>query len=149
MHTGLISQEQLFGLRQLADEAENLERKARYHVELMARDFNGESSVGGLPKFKVTEEPSGRILGYLNSQFGEGRFILDLKTQDNAVKGYLVVEKHIFDKNDATTWAPVMHIPLPNPIWAVDGQPLRPDDKVYMLGASVLHAIINGTAEET
>lgn len=147
MRTGLISHEQLFGLRHLADEAENLERKAKYHVQLMARDFNGESSVGGLPKFKVTEEPSGRILGRLNSQFGEGRFVLDLRTQDKAVKGYLVVEKQIFDKSDAPTWAPVMHIPLPNPIWEVDGQALSPDDRVYMLAASVLHAVINGTAE--
>lgn len=147
MRTGLISHEQLFGLRHLADETENLERKARYHVQLMARDFNGESSVGGLPKFKVIEEPSGRILGRLNSQFGEGRFVLDLRTQDKAAKGYLVVEKQVFDKSDAPTWVPVMHIPLPNPTWEVDGQPLRPDDRVYMLAASVLHAVINGTTE--
>lgn len=148
MRTGLISHEELFGLRHLADEAEDLERKARYHVQLMARDFNGESSVGGLPRFKVVEEPSGRILGYLNSQFGEGRFVLEFKTQDKTAKGYLVVEKHSLNKTDTSTWTPVMRIPLPNPVWEVDGQHLRPDDRVYMLAASVLHAVINGTTEE-
>lgn len=147
MRKSLISQEQLFGLRNLKDEAEDLERRARYHIQVMARDFNEETSIGGLPKFKVTEEPSGRVLGRLNSQFGEGRFILDLKTLGEAVKGSLVVEKQIFDKNNTPTWVPVMRIPLPNPVWEVDGQPLRPEDKVYMLAASVLHAIINGTAE--
>ncbi|WP_141839391.1 hypothetical protein [Herbaspirillum sp. SJZ107] len=148
MRTGLISQEELFGLRYLADEAEHLERKAKSYIQLMAGDFDGENSIGGLPKFKVTEEPSGRILGRLNSQFGEGRFILEFKAQDKTAKGYLVVEKHIFDKTDASTWVPVMHIPLPNPVWEVDGQPVRPNDKVYMLAASVLYAVINGTPEE-
>lgn len=147
MRTSLISEEQLSGLRLLTDEAADLEQKARYHIQLMARNFDGENSVGGLPKFKVTEKASGRILGHLSSQFGEGRFVLDFRTQEKAVRGSIVVEKQILDKNDAPTWEPVMLIPLPNPLWQVDGKPVRPEDRLYMLSASILHAIVNGTSE--
>jgi len=147
MRTRLISGAELTGLRALAEDAELFEQKAKYHVQVLAREFDGTISIGGLPKFKVTAEANGRVLGRITSQFGQGRFVLNLTTKGENAQGALVVEKETADKSGNATWTPAMRIPLPYPAWEVDGEKIRDPDKAYMLGASILHAVINGPDE--
>jgi hypothetical protein len=147
MSSKLLSSKELEGLRYLNDEAEDLRRRAAYLITSLVNEFGAGHSVGGLPAMSITKADGPRVLGEITSRFGNGRFFTQFRTEGAAVKAQLVVERATHDRNGQETWEPVLAIPLPKPVWEVDSEPIRDSDKTFMLGASILHAIINGAAE--
>jgi hypothetical protein len=144
MEPRLITYEELVGLRDLNDEAENLREKARILVRGLANQFGGTGSVGGIPDMLIKQSDDTQILGTVTSTFGTGRFMIAFRTEGKTVKAQLIVERMIRDQRERETWEPVMAIQLPKPVWVVDGEPVSDRDKAFVLGASILHAIING-----
>lgn len=140
----LLSSNDLTGLRYLNDEAESLSRKAGYLISSLVNEFGAGYSVGGLPAMSITRSDDPRVLGEVNSRFGIGRFVTAFRTEGSTIKAQLVVERAIRDRNGQEAWEPVMAIPLPRPEWKMDGEQIGDSDKTFVLGASILHAIING-----
>jgi len=148
MRSKLLSNEDLRGLRYLNDEADNLRRKAVYLISSLVNEFGAGYSIGGLPRMTITKADEPSILGEVTSDFGKGRFVTKFGTEGATIKAQLVVERAIVNQNGQETWEQVLAIPLPKLVWEVDGEPISDSDRTFVLGASVLHAIINGAADE-
>ncbi len=148
MRSKLLSSDELTGLRSLNDEADNLKRKAGYLINSLVDEFGGGYSIGGLPPMSIKKADGSDILGEVTSGFGKGRFVMQFSTEGATAKGQLIVERAILDQDGKEVWEPVLAIPLPKPLWEVDGEPISDSDKSFLLGASILHAIINGAAAE-
>lgn len=148
MRSKLLSSEDLTGLRNLNDESSNLMNKANHLINSLVNEFGGGYSIGGLPPMTITKADKLGILGEVTSDFGKGRFVTNFGTEGVTVRAQLIVERSIFDQNGQEVWEPVLAILLPKPVWQVDGEPIRDGNRIFVLGASILHAIINGAAAE-
>ena len=148
MKSKLLSSKDLTGLRHLNDETESLMKKANYLINSLVNEFGGGYSVGGLPSMMITKADEPGVMGKVNSDFGKGRFVTKFGTEGVTIRAQLLVERAILDKDGQEIWEPVLAIPLPKPVWEVDGEPISDSDKAFVLGASILHAIINGAASE-
>jgi hypothetical protein len=142
MRAKLLTGNELEGLRNLHDDSGMLLSRAKTLVRALVNEFSG-TSVGGIDLL-VTQAEGDRILAKISSKFGAGRLVMAYHTEGTRAIAQIVVERHAIDARERETWEPVMVIQLPKPDWIMDGEPLSDSDKTFVLGASILHAIING-----
>lgn len=142
MKTRLLTGGELQGLQRLHDYSEELVSEAKYLVRALANDFSGRE-VSGI-NLIVTPVEGDKILAKVSSKFGTGRLVMAYRTEGVQPIAQLVVERQAYNSRERDYWEPVMVIQLPKPDWVMDGEPLSDSDKTFMLGASILHAIING-----
>jgi hypothetical protein len=148
MKSTILSLQEVEGLRNLQSEAEDIERKARGLIQSLADLFKREASIGGIPSFEVSPQEVGRVLATVTSKFGKGRFLLSFETRGDLIQARLILERQTFDALDRELWQRSLALPFPRIDWTMGGSPIRNDDQIFALGATVLHAIVNGPGQE-
>lgn len=144
MKSKLLTGDELTGLRQLNDDVESSKKKAGYLINDLVNVFGRGHSIGGIPPMSIEKSEGPQVLGSVTSQFGTGRFVMAYRTEGKIVKAQLVVERATQSQDGKETWEPVMTIQLPKPDWIMDGETVGDSDKAFVLGASILHSLING-----
>lgn len=142
MKAQFLTGDELQGLRCLHDDAETLVSRAKSLIRALASEFSGPA-VGGID-LRITQAEGDRMLAKVSSKFGTGRLVMTYRTEGVRAIAQIVVERQAYDMREREYWEPVMAIQLPKPEWVMDGEPISDSDKTFILGASILHAIING-----
>lgn len=118
-----ITEAQWRSIQQNGSDIPRIRERAEKLIRNFAALFN-EKTPGGVAGVAVTTLPEGEFLGAVLSPFGEGRFCFNLAHHQQAIFGYVVVERKSRDNRDNVIWQPVwsVFVPEQGAIFSGDGE---------------------------
>jgi hypothetical protein len=133
--------------------AHQIQLKAGRLIRLLAEQFN-DQTVGGVTGLTFTAVQGKHYIALVGSPIGKGRLKLRLQSDDKDVTGELILEREALDQRDRSYWEPVFGVVIPpSGGWrfgtASGGDAsmggLRDEaEETFVLGMSILYAILNG-----
>lgn len=151
MASRIISSSELGVFQDSGDSFRRVRARSVRLVTALATKFGGEP-VGGIGDLRVVAVDDERLLANVHTPAGLARMRLTYRSNDQDMWGEVNVERQMFDARDRAYWEPVFEIHVPQQgEWRVGSemdQPLmnhnNPSQALFMLGASMLFAIVNG-----